>query len=325
MMKYSLFRLLVSVFFYFSLSNIVYAGSLLDKPADDLLIEKEPNGSMPSLQRDWTIKPFPFYHGMTLMDKNKDPLQVNTVVTFPTLFDMDLSTFAGEYTLPHSMPFLDTMMNTSEELVAATKVKESGLLINIPLSIVNMPINVGVLSNVMHSTLVSLSNDLSLPANTMGKAKDLSYQTAINLDMQLSMVLADNVQLAFTGRHLFSQSQFLMTHYNDRQYNTSNSMLTAGVVYDWNKIHFSTEIDLYRQADWDEAHSAQFWRVGGDLSLFSWLDVNLHYYYNVTSNRESLYSMGSEFKFGDKFSVDFSGIYRQSNHIEGLLITSYDF
>ncbi|WP_299004264.1 hypothetical protein [uncultured Shewanella sp.] len=325
MMKYSLFRLLINVFFYFSVSNIVYAGAFSDKFVNDLLNEKDVNGLMLSLQKDWTIKHFPSYYGMRLIEKKKEQLQLDTLGTFPALFDIELSTFAYEHTLPHSMPFLDAMMDTSEELVAAKKVKTRGLLINIPLSIVNMPINVGVLSYASHLTSASFADNPSLPANTVENVNELSNQTVINLDLQLSMALFDDVKLGVSGSHLISQSQFTATNFDDGLPNISYSTLTAGMAYDWNEIHFSTEIDLYRQADWDQGLSAQFWRVGGYVTPFSWLGIELNYYYNVTNKQESLYSMGSEFKFGDKFSVDFSGVYRQSNHIEGLLRTSYDF
>ncbi|WP_298773122.1 hypothetical protein [uncultured Shewanella sp.] len=308
MMKYSLFRLLISVFSYFSLSHIVFAGSTFNQSTNDLLIENNEKGLMLAPLIALNAKNFPSYQPIVLFGKEKESLQVNTTVTIPTLSDIEFSTFVYDYTFSQSVPQFDRIMNTPVNVMAATQVKERGLLINIPLSIVNMPINIGVLPSVIHADV-----------------EDLSYQSAVNLDMQLSMKLADNLQFAVSGSHLFSRAQFLETNFTHELDKASLTMLTAGVAYDWNTMHFSTDIDLYRQAEWDDAHPAQFWRVGGDLNMFSWLDVNLSYYYNMKNNQESLYSMGSEFKFGDKFSVDFSGIYRQSNHIEGLLRTSYDF
>ncbi|WP_299491397.1 hypothetical protein [uncultured Shewanella sp.] len=312
-------------FLCFFLVKFSYAESLLGESTDHFLTEIQGDELLfPSFLSLSSIH-FPFYQGVALLGKPKETLQVNPITYLSPLLDFDLRFFAYDYARPSAQSYVNLLVNNSADLAISTQIRESGVLINVPLSIVNMPINVGVTSKIVQSQFPVLSDDALLKPASLQELQDLQHLQSLNINMQLSMVLTEHFQLAISGDHVLSQPQPLVTHFNQDLRSENSSTLTAGVVYDWNSIQFSTDVELYHRIEGGDNSRLQFWHVGGDLNMFNWLDINLDYYYDPTNHQESLYSMGSEFKLGNKFSVDFLGVYSQSNHIQGLLRTSYDF
>ncbi|MCL1124846.1 conjugal transfer protein TraF [Shewanella surugensis] len=320
---YGQYWLLMGLFFNFLLSFMAHSESIIDEHIRYFQPKLIGFSADPfSVDSNFMLRMLPFYQGMTTVKED-----------FISWGGDGLSIISSRYTI-YNRGFYDGHSSSVSSILpskfwgtpvhppAIEQVTEKVISVRFPLSIVDMPVSVGVAPKFRQTQVAVSSHHNQLAYEGSHQETEAEYKQSVTIDVQLSMMLADGFLLDVSAYNLLSQPNLLIETVNER---LSAPMLTAGMAYDWNRIHFSTDIDLNQHPRWDEETQSQFWRIGGGMSMFDWIDVNVDYRYDVQGNQDDIYSMGSEFRFGDKFSVDFSGVYSQSNHIEGLLRTSYDF
>lgn len=321
MRKYGQLWLLIGAVFYLSLGHVAHADVINDEESQLFDFKRE------YFFNGFVFKPkmLSFYQERTLVEQAMKGRDDNRFSLLFPITPIDISVLSHDYSLLFSAPL---QAGLSDEVVGSPAIKhvtERVISINLPLSIVNMPIDIGVTPKFRQAKLIRPSGDMSSNAEGYRQGGKVEYTQSMNIDVQLTTMFSDELLLGIYGGNLLFQSQLFTENIYPRFGSTSSSVLTAGMVYDWNSMLFSTDLELYDHQYWNETTSSQFWRIGTGMNMFDWIEVNVDYYYDVTGNQNDIYSMGSEFRFGDKFSVDFYGIYSQSNHIEGLLRTSYDF
>ncbi|WP_394148404.1 conjugal transfer protein TraF [Shewanella atlantica] len=214
----------------------------------------------------------------------------------------------------------------SQGVMAAGEISEFGVAMSLPLSIVNMPISVGIspkLQKIDTYNYGASNSDLA-PAE-LDAASYRNYEAAFNLDIGIAMEPFEGLVVAMSGRDLFTK-ELETAESQGRAFNYRiDPKFAAGIAYDWHRLSIRTDVDLNPVKRFDETAGTQYWRFRGEVQATDWLALHLGYRHELNDNRESIYSLGTGVALGQAFSLDFTGIVGSDDAIGGVLKTSYHF
>lgn len=210
--------------------------------------------------------------------------------------------------------------------VVAGVVSDLGVNLSFPLSIVNMPIAVGISSKFQridtYHYVVSANN---YEVSDFDYSKYSNDESTFNLDVGIAMEPVEGLVLGLSGRDLISQDVETVEAQGRKFTYRLEPQFTAGIAYDWESIVLTSDIDLNAYKRFEEIGATQYWRVGGELKATDWFALRLGYRYDMKDNTENIYSLGTGFEFGRVFSLDFTGMVGSDDAIGGVLKTSYHF
>ncbi len=214
----------------------------------------------------------------------------------------------------------------SQGAVVAGAVSDLGVALSFPLSIVNMPIAVGISPKMQridtYNYVVSANN---YDADDFDDEKYRNNETAFNLDVGIAMQPMDGLTVGLSGRNLISQKVDTVESLGRQFTYRIDALYTAGVAYDWSNFSVTTDVDLNSHKRFDGIDSTQYWRVGGEVKATDWLAVRLGYRHDLKDSTTDVYSVGTGFTFGQSFNLDFTGIVGSDDAIGGVIQTSYHF
>lgn len=205
-------------------------------------------------------------------------------------------------------------------------VSDLGVALSFPLSIVNMPISMGISPKLQRiDTYSYVANGNHFGDSDFDEAQYRNDESHFNVDIGIAIQPLDGLTLAVSGRNLISQSVDSIKV--DRQSFTYQvePLVTAGVAYDWSMLSVSSDIDLIENQKFKELDGAQYWRLGGEVRAFDWMSVRVGYRHDMKDSSADIYSLGSGFMIGESFSLDFTGMFGDGDAIGGVLQTSYHF
>ena len=214
----------------------------------------------------------------------------------------------------------------SQGAVVAGVVSDLGVALSFPLSIVNMPIAVGVSPKLQlidtYNYVVSANN---FEASDFDDAKYRNDETTFNLDVGIAMEPISGLTVGLSGRNLISQDVETVETQGRKFTYQVEPQFTAGIAYDWESITVTSDIDLNAYKRFEEIGATQYWRVGGELQATDWFALRLGYRHDMKDNTANIYSLGTGFEFGRVFFLDFTGMVGSDDAIGGVLQTSYHF
>jgi len=214
----------------------------------------------------------------------------------------------------------------SEDILAAGAVSDFGVAISFPLSIVNMPISVGVSPKLQR--IDTFNYEAVINSFEPGELDDASYRSeeaTFNLDIGVAMEPVEGLVVAMSGQDLISKELETVESQGRTLNYRVDPKFAAGVAYDWNSLTFTTDIDLNPIKRFDETVGTQYWRFAGEVRATDWLALRLGYRHDMKDNRASVYSLGTGVELGQVFSLDFTGMVSSDDAIGGVLKTSYHF
>jgi len=214
----------------------------------------------------------------------------------------------------------------SKGMLVAGAVSDFGVAISYPLSIVNMPISVGVSPKLQK--IDTYNYEAVINSFEPSEFDDASYrndETTFNLDIGVAMEPVEGLVVAMSGRDLISQELEAVESQGRKLNYRVDPKFAAGVAYDWNRLTFTTDIDLNPIKRFDETVGTQYWRFKGEVRATDWLALRLGYRHDMKDNRASVYSLGTGVELGEVFSLDFTGMVSSDDAIGGVLKTSYHF
>lgn len=214
----------------------------------------------------------------------------------------------------------------SQGAVVAGVVSDLGVALSFPLSIVNMPIAVGISPKLQlidtYNYVVSANN---FEASDFDDAKYRNDETTFNLDVGIAMEPISGLTVGLSGRNLISQDVETVETQGRKFTYQVEPQFTAGIAYDWESITVTSDIDLNAYKRFEEIGATQYWRVGGELQATDWFALRLGYRHDMKDNTANIYSLGTGFEFGRVFFLDFTGMVGSDDAIGGVLQTSYHF
>ncbi|MEC4726087.1 conjugal transfer protein TraF [Shewanella sp. D64] len=214
----------------------------------------------------------------------------------------------------------------SQGAVVAGAVSDFGVAISFPLSIVNMPISVGVSPKFQridtYNYVVSANN---FDSSDFNDAKYRNDETTFNLDIGVAMEPVEGLIVGFSGRNLISKDVETVEAQGRKFTYQVEPLFTAGVAYDWGSLTLTTDIDLNAHERFDDIEGTQYWRLGGEVRATQWLALRLGYRHDMKDNTSNIYSLGTGFAFGQAFYLDVTGMVGSDDAIGGVLQTSYHF
>ncbi|MFT5235523.1 MAG: hypothetical protein ACI90A_000886 [Shewanella sp.] len=225
---------------------------------------------------------------------------------------------------PNNPPELSDL--DSQGAVVAGAVSDFGVAISFPLSIVNMPISVGISPKFQrvdtYNYVVSANN---FDSSDFNDAKYRNDETAFNLDIGVAIEPIDRLVVGLSGRNLISNDVETVAAQGRKFTYQVEPLFTAGIAYDWNRLTLTSDIDLNDYKRFDEIDGTQYWRVGGEMRATEWLALRVGYRHDLKDNTSNIYSLGTGFAFGQAFYLDFTGMVGNDDAIGGVLQTSYHF
>ena len=214
----------------------------------------------------------------------------------------------------------------SQGAVVAGVVSDLGVALSFPLSIVNMPIAVGISPKFQridtYNYVVSANN---FDASDFDESKYRNDEVTFNLDIGIAMEPISGLTVGLSGRNLISQDVETVETQGRKFTYQVEPQFTAGIAYDWESIIVTSDIDLNAYKRFEEIGATQYWRVGGELKATDWFALRLGYRYDMKDNTANIYSLGTGFEFGRVFFLDFTGMVGSDDAIGGVLQTSYHF
>lgn len=214
----------------------------------------------------------------------------------------------------------------SQGAVIAGAVSDFGVALSFPLSIVNMPVMVGVSPKLQridtYNYVVSANN---FDSSDFNDSKYRNDETTFNLDIGVAMEPVEGLVLGLSGRNLIGKDVETVEAQGRRFTYQVEPLFTAGVAYDWDKLTLTSDIDLNAHKRFDEIGGTQYWRLGGEMRATDWLALRLGYRHDIKDNTSNIYSLGTGFAFGQVFYLDLTGMVGSDDAIGGVLQTSYHF
>lgn len=214
----------------------------------------------------------------------------------------------------------------SQGAVVAGVVSDLGVALSFPLSIVNMPIAVGISPKFQridtYNYVVSANN---FDASDFDDSKYRNDEVTFNLDIGIAMEPISGLTVGLSGRNLISQDVETVETQGRKFTYQVEPQFTAGIAYDWESIIVTSDIDLNAYKRFEEIGATQYWRVGGELQATDWFALRVGYRYDMKDNTANIYSLGTGFEFGRVFFLDFTGMVGSDDAIGGVLQTSYHF
>jgi hypothetical protein len=211
-------------------------------------------------------------------------------------------------------------------LMLAGAIADHGLAISFPLSIVNMPVTVGLAPKLQR--LESFHERLNANKLAVQEFNDNHYQlreSAVNLDLGLAIEPAEGLVLGLSGRNLMEQE--LQTLEVDGQLLSYRiePRVTLGLAYDGSAFSVSSDIDLSRQRDDSALSGAQYWRLGAEVMASDSWALRLGFRTDLQHSAADAYSLGTGVAIGQSFKLDLTGIYGVDDALGAVLQTSYHF
>ncbi|MBL4915568.1 conjugal transfer protein TraF [Shewanella schlegeliana] len=214
----------------------------------------------------------------------------------------------------------------SQGQVVGGAVSDLGVALSFPLSIVNMPISVGISPKLQRiDTYNYIANANNFDASDFDDVKYRNDETNFNLDIGVAMQPFDGLTLGLSGRNLINHDVDTIEVEGQKFTYRVEPLVTAGVAFDWNIVSVTTDIDLIENKKFKELDGTQYWRLGGEVRAFDWMALRLGYRHDMKDSTANLYSLGTGFAFGDSFFLDFTGMFGDDNAVGGVLQTSYHF
>lgn len=214
----------------------------------------------------------------------------------------------------------------SQGAVVAGGVSDIGVALSFPLSIVNMPIAVGISPKMQridtYNYVVNANNF------NVDDADDVRYSyddTVFNFDIGVAIQPTAGLTLGVSGRNLFNHKQQTIDTLGRQFTYRIESLYTAGLAYDWANLSLTTDIDLNDYQRFDEVASTQYWRFAGELKTADWLALRVGYRHDLNNTTIDLYSVGTGFSIGRTFNLDLTGLFGSDDTIGGVIQTSYHF
>ncbi|MGI2859062.1 conjugal transfer protein TraF [Shewanella algae] len=225
---------------------------------------------------------------------------------------------------PNNPPEIQDL--TSQGRVVAGAVSELGVAVSYPLSIVNMPVTVGVTPKLQRldsfNYAVSANN---FDADDFNDDDYRSDDTGFNLDIGLAFQPLDGLVIGVSGRNLIKRDLSSIEAGGVQLTYQVKPMVTAGVAYDWAAFSLSSDLDLTDNDKFAELEGSRYWRLGGEYRPADWVALRLGYRQDLNDHTADLYSLGTGFAIGNSFRLDLTGMFGSDDAIGGVLQTSYHF
>ncbi|MCL1068603.1 conjugal transfer protein TraF [Shewanella olleyana] len=214
----------------------------------------------------------------------------------------------------------------SQGVILAGGVTDFGVALSFPLSIVNMPVRVGISPKFQRIDTYHYSvNANNFDADDFDDDKYRNDENLFNLDIGVAFEPMDAMTIGLSARNLFSKTVETVEAQGREFHYQVEPLITAGVAYDWTSVTLTTDIDLIEQSRFKEFDAVQYWRVGGEVKATDWLSLRMGYRHDLKDNSVDIYSFGTGFAIGQAFKLDMSGSYGEDDAIGAVLQTSYHF
>ncbi|NMH65888.1 conjugal transfer protein TraF [Shewanella salipaludis] len=210
--------------------------------------------------------------------------------------------------------------------MTAGSVPDLGLALSFPLSIVNMPVMLGLSPGLQYLD----SHYYAMAGNNLeaGELDNDSYRNedlGFNLDVGVAMELTEGLTLGVSGRNLFRRELERVDPLGRIQTYRAAPSVTAGITYDWSMLTLSSDIELTRHYEFADIDGSQYWRMGGELRATDWLSLRLGYRQDLEAKTAGRYSIGTGVSLGRVFNLDLVGMYGTDDAMGAVLQTSYHF
>lgn len=210
--------------------------------------------------------------------------------------------------------------------VVGGAVSDLGIALSFPLSIVNMPISVGIspkFQRIDTYNYIASANNFS--ASDFDEVQYRNDETNFNVDVGVAIEPVDGLVVGLSGRNLISRDVDTIEVEGQKFTYRVEPLVTAGVAYDWNILTVTTDIDLVENQKFKEIDGTQYWRLGGEVRAFDWMSLRVGYRHDMKDSTANIYSIGTGFMFGESFFLDVTGMFGSDEAIGGVLQTSYHF
>ena len=214
----------------------------------------------------------------------------------------------------------------SEGQVIGGAVSDLGVALSFPLSIVNMPISIGISPKFQRiDTYNYIANANNFSASDFDDVEYRNDETNFNVDVGFAIEPINGLVFGLSGRNLISQDVETNEVEGNKFTYRVEPLVTAGVAYDWRRLTVTTDVDLVENKKFKELDGTQYWRVGGEVRAFDWMSLRLGYRHDMKDSTANIYSIGSGFTIGESFFLDFTGMFGNDEALGGVLQTSYHF
>ncbi|WP_372873277.1 conjugal transfer protein TraF [Shewanella sp.] len=225
---------------------------------------------------------------------------------------------------PMNPPELDDL--TSQGRVIAGASSELALSVSMPLSIVNMPVTIGLTPKLQR--LDSFNYAVSANNFDAGDFDSDDYSnddTGFNLDAGLAIMPIQGLTLGLVGRNLIERELETVESEGVQLKYRAGPMVTVGAAYATASWQLSTDLDLTDNEKFVGLEGTKYWRLGGEWQALDWLSLRLGYRQDLNDMTADLYSVGTGFRIGDGFKLDLTGMWGDDDTLGAVLQSSYHF
>lgn len=262
--------------------------------------------AMPSSRISWGLYYKTFLDAIVIADIGDDDLRF--------LEDLD----------PENAPALEDL--TSQGRVVAGAQTDFALALSIPLSVVNMPVTVGLTPKLQRidgfNYAVSANNFDAGDFNSDDYRND---ETGFNLDAGVAIRPLENLTLGIVGRNLIENEVDLPESEGLTATYRVGPMVTLGASYRLGAWQFSSDLDLTDNEKFVGLEGTKYWRLGTEWQALDWLALRAGYRQDLNDMTADIYSLGTGFSIGSSFKVDLAGMWRENDTLGAVLQTSYHF
>lgn len=147
----------------------------------------------------------------------------------------------------------------SQGAVVAGAISDLGVALSFPLSIVNMPVAVGISPKLQridtYNYVVSANN---FDADDFDDNKYRNDDTVANLDIGVAIQPLERMTIGLSGRNLVSQKLDTVEAMGRKFTYRVEALYTLGVAYDWDNFSLTTDVDLNGHKRFDEIGETQY-------------------------------------------------------------------
>ncbi|ABM01377.1 putative outer membrane or exported [Shewanella amazonensis SB2B] len=225
---------------------------------------------------------------------------------------------------PQAPPALDDL--TSQGRVIAGASSELALSVSLPLSIVNMPVTVGLTPKLQR--LDSFNYAVSANNFDAGDFDSDDYRnddTGFNLDAGIAMMPMDGLTLGLVGRNLIERELDTVESEGVSAIYRAGPMVTFGAAFQSGNWQLSTDLDLMDNEKFVGLEGTKYWRLGAEWHALDWLSLRLGYRQDLNDMTADIYSFGTGFQIGSGFKLDLAGMWGDKDTVGAVLQSSYHF
>lgn len=225
---------------------------------------------------------------------------------------------------PMNPPELDDL--TSQGRVIAGASSELALSVSMPLSIVNMPVTIGLTPKLQR--LDSFNYAVSANNFDAGDFDSDDYRnddTGFNLDAGLAIMPMRGLTLGLVGRNLIERELETVESEGVQFKYRAGPMVTLGAAYTTASWQLSTDLDLTDNEKFVGLEGTKYWRFGGEWQALDWLSLRLGYRQDLNDMTADIYSVGTGFQIGEGFKLDLTGMWGDNDTVGAVLQSSYHF